>query len=210
MGTLTDADRNYLARNFAAFFERDYKAVAVAHIEAGWVPRDTRIDEFESAIRSVCEPIFDKPLDEIYFGTILLRLFEVSRRFRMEIQPQLVLLQKTLLQIEGLGRQLYPKLDLRPVAQPILKRWMDEQIGWRGVVRQLRHEAPQWAGMLPQLPRLVHRALENNPTQQLSEIRQAIDDLDRTQRFQSMVLLVLMLLLSAVAGMYFYLLFFYP
>ncbi len=210
MGTLTDADRNYLARNFAAFFDRDYKAVAVAHIEAGWVPKDTRVDEFESAIRSVCEPIFDKPLDEIYFGTILLRLFEVSRRFRMEIQPQLVLLQKTLLQIEGLGRQLYPKLDLRPVAQPILRRWMDEQIGWRGVVKQLRHEAPQWAGMIPQLPRLVHRALENNPTQQLADIRKAIEDLDRTQRFQSTVLLVLMILLAAVAGMYFYLLFFYP
>ena len=182
----------------------------MAHIEAGWVPKDTRVDEFESAIRSVCEPIFDKPLDEIYFGTILFRLFEVSRRFRMEIQPQLVLLQKTLLQIEGLGRQLYPKLDLRPVAQPILNRWMDEQIGWRGVVRQMRHEAPLWAGMLPQLPRLVHRALENNPTQQLAEIRKAIEDLDRTQRFQSTVLLVLMILLAAVAGMYFYLLFFYP
>jgi ubiquinone biosynthesis protein len=210
MGTLTDADRNYLARNFAAFFERDYKAVAIAHIEAGWVPRDTRADEFESAIRAVCEPIFDKPLDEIYFGAVLLRLFEVSRRFRMEIQPQLVLLQKTLLQIEGLGRQLYPRLDLRAVAQPILKRWMDEQIGWRGVLRQLKHEAPLWAGMLPQLPRLVHRALENNPTRELAEIRQAIRELDRTQQFQSRVLLTLMILLAAVAGMYFYLLFFYP
>jgi ubiquinone biosynthesis protein len=210
MGTLTDADRNYLARNFAAFFDRDYRAVAVAHIEAGWVPRETRVDEFESAIRSVCEPIFDKPLEEIYFGAVLLRLFEVSRRFRMQIQPQLVLLQKTLLQIEGLGRQLYPQLDLRPVAQPILRRWMDEQIGWRGVIRHLRHEAPQWAGMLPQLPRLVHRALENNPTEQLSEIRKSLDQLDRTQRFQSTVLLVLMILLAAVAGMYFYLLFFYP
>ena len=207
MGTLADADKNYLARNFAAFFQRDYKAVAVAHIEAGWVPKETRVDEFESAIRSVCEPIFDKPLKEIYFGNVLLRLFEVSRRFRMEIQPQLVLLQKTLLQVEGLGRQLYPELDLRPIAQPILEKWISEQLGWRGLVVQLKKEGPQWTSMLPQLPRLIHRALENDPSARLEAIEKAIDRVNRTQRWQASVLLVLVILAGMVASMYVVLLF---
>ncbi len=205
MGTLSDADKSYLARNFAAFFERDYKAVAIAHIEAGWVPKDTRVDEFESAIRSVCEPIFDKPLKDIYFGNVLLRLFDVSRRFQMEIQPQLVLLQKTLLQVEGLGRQLYPELDLRPVAQPILKRWMDEQIGWRGLVRQIRKEGALWTATIPQLPRLVHRALENNPSERLAAIEAAIERVNRTQRWQSAILLTIVVLMSFVAGLYIFL-----
>ena len=207
MGTLSDEDKNYLARNFATFFNRDYKAVAVAHIEAGWVPKDTRVDEFEGAIRAVCEPIFDKPLNEIYFGNVLLRLFEVSRRFRMEIQPQLVLLQKTLLQVEGLGRQLYPELDLRPVAQPILQKWMDEQLGWRGLIRHMRHEGPQWTAILPQLPRLVHRALDNDPSARLKAIEEAVNRLNRTQRSQSAILLALMILMAMVAGMYVFLLF---
>ncbi len=207
MGTLSDEDKNYLARNFAAFFNRDYKAVAVAHIEAGWVPKDTRVDEFEGAIRAVCEPIFDKPLNEIYFGNVLLRLFEVSRRFRMEIQPQLVLLQKTLLQVEGLGRQLYPELDLRPVAQPILQKWMDEQLGWRGLIRHMRHEGPQWTAILPQLPRLVHRALDNDPSARLKAIEDAVNRLNRTQRYQSAILLALMILMAMIAGMYVFLLF---
>ena len=206
MGTLADEDKTYLARNFAAFFQRDYKSVAVAHIEAGWVPKDTRVDEFESAIRSVCEPIFDKPLKEIYFGNVLLRLFEVSRRFRMEIQPQLVLLQKTLLQVEGLGRQLYPELDLRPVAQPILEKWMAEQLGWRGLIRQLKKEGPMWTATLPQLPRLVHRALENDPSARLESIEKAIDRVNRTQRWQSSVLMVLVVLAAMIASMYFLLL----
>ncbi len=210
MGTLSDADKSYLARNFAAFFDRDYKAVAVAHIEAGWVPKDTRVDEFEGAIRSVCEPIFDKPLNEIYFGNVLLRLFEVSRRFRMEIQPQLVLLQKTLLQVEGLGRQLYPELDLRPVAQPILVRWMNEQLGWRGLVKQLRKEGPQWTATIPQLPRLIHRALDSNPGERLAAIEQAIIQVARTQRRQTGVLVVLVSLISLLAAGYLYLQFFYP
>ena len=202
MGTLADEDKTYLARNFAAFFQRDYKSVAVAHIEAGWVPKDTRVDEFESAIRSVCEPIFDKPLNEIYFGNVLLRLFEVSRRFRMEIQPQLVLLQKTLLQVEGLGRQLYPELDLRPVAQPILEKWMAEQLGWRGLIRQLKKEGPMWTATLPQLPRLVHRALEDDPSARLESIEKAIDRVNRTQRWQSSVLMVLVVLAAMIASMY--------
>ncbi len=209
MGTLSDADKSYLARNFAAFFERDYKAVAMAHIEAGWVPKQTRVDEFEAAIRSVCEPIFDKPLNEIYFGNVLLRLFDVSRRFKMEIQPQLVLLQKTLLQVEGLGRQLYPQLDLRPVAQPILKQWMDEQIGWRGLVRQLRKEGALWTATVPQLPRLIHRALENNPSDRLAAIEAAVERVNRTQRLQSVLLASLVCVLGFIAAVYLYLLLFW-
>ena len=210
MGTLSDEDKNYLARNFAAFFNRDYKAVAVAHIEAGWVPKDTRVDEFEGAIRSVCEPIFDKPLNEIYFGAVLLRLFDVSRRFRMEIQPQLVLLQKTLMQVEGLGRQLYPQLDLRPVAQPILEKWMDEQMGWRGLARQLKREGPQWTAIVPQLPRLIHRALDNDPSARLADIEIALNRLNHTQRLQSAILLALLIALALAAGTIFYLLFYLP
>jgi ubiquinone biosynthesis protein len=209
MGTLSDADKHYLARNFAAFFERDYKAVAVAHIEAGWVPKATRVDEFEAAIRSVCEPIFDKPLNEIYFGNVLLRLFDVSRRFKMEIQPQLVLLQKTLLQVEGLGRQLYPQLDLRPVAQPILKEWMDEQIGMRGLLRQIRKEGALWTEMIPQLPRLVHRALENNPSERLAAIEQAVERVNRTQRLQTILIAALVGIFGSVVALYLYLLLFW-
>jgi len=159
MGTLSDADKSYLARNFLAFFRRDYRRVAQAHLEAGWVPRDTRVDEFESAIRAVCEPIFDKPLKEISFGRVLLRLFQTSRRFNVEIQPQLVLLQKTLLNIEGLGRELDPDLDLWQTAKPYLERWMSEQVGWRALTRHMREEAPHWGVALPQLPRLLYRRL---------------------------------------------------
>jgi len=159
MGTLTEVDKNYLAQNFLAFFNRDYRRVAQAHLDAGWVPAGTRVDEFEAAIRAVCEPVFARPLKEIYFGKLLLRLFQTSRRFSVEIQPQLVLLQKTLLNIEGLGRELDPDLDLWKTAKPYLERWMSEQLGWRGLLRTLRREAPGWAAMLPELPRLVHRAL---------------------------------------------------
>ena len=162
MGTLTDVDKNYLAQNFLAFFRRDYKRVARAHIEAGWAPPETREDEFEAAIRTVCEPIFDRPLKEISFGKVLLRLFETSREFNVQIQPQLVLLQKTLLNIEGLGRQLDPDLDLWQTAKPYLEHWMQEQIGWRGWLRTLRQEAPQWAVTLPKLPRLLYEAMNQN------------------------------------------------
>ncbi len=159
VGTLTDNDKNYLAQNFLAFFRRDYKRVAEAHIESGWAPRETRVDEFEAAIRAVCEPIFDKPLKDISFGRILLRLFQTSRRYNVEVQPQLVLLQKTLLNIEGLGRQLNPDLDLWQTAKPFLERWMSEQVGWRGLLKNLKREAPQWATLLPALPRLAHQSL---------------------------------------------------
>ncbi len=159
VGTLTDFDKDYLSQNFLAFFRRDYKRVAQAHIESGWAPKDTRIDELEAAVRACCEPIFDRPLAQISFGQVLLRLFQTSRRFNIEVQPQLVLLQKTLLNIEGLGRQLDPELDLWQTAKPILETWMAEQIGWRGFVDKLKIEAPQWAHILPQLPRLVQQAL---------------------------------------------------
>jgi ubiquinone biosynthesis protein len=162
MGTLTSTDKNYLAQNFIAFFNRDYKRVAELHIESGWAPADTRVDEFEAAIRSVCDPIFDRPLREVSFGRVLLRLFQTSRRFGIEIQPQLVLLQKTLLNVEGLGLQLDPELDLWKTAKPWLERWMSEQVGWRGFVKALRAEAPRYAMLLPQLPRLLHQRLNEN------------------------------------------------
>jgi ubiquinone biosynthesis protein len=196
MGTLSEEDKNYLALNFMAFFHRDYHRVALAHIEAGWVPADTRPDEFEGAIRSVCEPIFDRPLKDIYFGTLLLRLFEVSRRFRMEVQPQLVLLQKTLLQVEGLGRQLDPELDLRRTAQPILERWMSEQAGLRGLAKTLREEAPAWARALPQLPRLAHRLLSEAPTTRRLET--GLERLADAQRRQTRVLAAIVAMLALV------------
>ncbi len=159
MGTLTDTDRDYLARNFLAFFQRDYRSVARTHVESGWVPRDTRVDELESAIRAVCEPIFDRPLKDISFGQVLLRLFAASRRFNVQIQPQLVLLQKTLLNVEGLGRQLDPDLDLWRTAKPFLEQWMRRQVGWPGLRDSLRAEAISWSQFLPRMPRLVHDAL---------------------------------------------------
>jgi ubiquinone biosynthesis protein len=174
VGTLTEVDKNYLAQNFLAFLNRDYRRVAQAHLDAGWVPASTRIDQFEAAIRAVCEPAFARPLKEIYFGRLLLRLFQTSRRFNVEIQPQLVMLQKTLLNIEGLGRELDPELDLWTTAKPFLERWMNQQIGWRGLVRTLRQEAPYWANTLPQLPRLVHRALAED---RLGGLRLAVDRL---------------------------------
>jgi len=161
VGTLNDFDKDYLSQNFLAFFQRDYKRVAEAHIESGWAPPETRVDELESAVRACCEPIFDRPLKDISFGQILLRLFQTSRRFNVEVQPQLVLLQKTLLNIEGLGRQLDPNLDLWKTAKPYLERWMGEQIGIKGMFERLKAEAPRYSHILPQLPRLVHRALEN-------------------------------------------------
>ena len=167
MGTLTEVDKQYLARNFLAFFQRDYKAVALAHLESGWVPADTRIDELEAAVRAVCEPVFDRPLKDISFGRVLLQLFQASRRFNVVIQPQLVLLQKTLLNIEGLGRQLDPELDLWKTAKPFLERWMNEQMGWRALLKNLQTEAPKWAALLPQLPRLAHQALNENRLTQL-------------------------------------------
>jgi ubiquinone biosynthesis protein len=159
VGTLSDFDKNYLAQNFLAFFRRDYRRVAELHVESGWVPPTTRVEELEGAVRATCEPFFDRPLKEISLGLVLLRLFQASRRFNVSIQPQLVLLQKTLLNIEGLGRQLDPELDLWVTAKPILERWMNEQIGTQGLMDRLQQESVQWAQLLPAIPRLAHRAL---------------------------------------------------
>ena len=185
MGTLTDTDKNYLAQNFLGFFNRDYKRVAVVHLESGWVPPETRVDELEAAIRAVCEPVFDRPLKEIKFGQVLLRLFQTSRRFGVEIQPQLVMLQKTLLNIEGLGRELDPDLDLWKTAKPYLERWMQEQLGWRGLLRTAREEAPRWSNMLPQLPRLVHRFLAGD---RIGELEEAVRRLQMEERRRNRLL----------------------
>ncbi|MEQ6291403.1 ubiquinone biosynthesis regulatory protein kinase UbiB [Vogesella sp. GCM10023246] len=192
VGSLTETDKHYLAVNFLAFFNRDYHRVATAHIESGWVPKETRAEELEAAVRTVCEPIFNKPLSQISFGMVLLRLFETSRRFNVEIQPQLVLLQKTLLNIEGLGRQLDPNLDLWDTAKPFLTKWMNEQIGWRGLLRTLKHEAPQWATTLPALPRKLNEALSGQTTELLV---QGYIQLMREQKRQNFLLLLIALLL---------------
>ena len=163
VGTLTEFDKEYLAQNFIAFFRRDYKRVAELHIESGWVPPETRVEALEGAIRAVCEPQFDRPLKDISLGQVLLRLFQTSRRFNVEIQPQLVLLQKTLLNIEGLGRQLDPELDLWVTAKPFLERWMNDQVGWSGLMARLKNEAPRYVQILPELPRLLHQALQPRP-----------------------------------------------
>jgi ubiquinone biosynthesis protein len=163
MGTLSDIDKHYLAHNFLAFFRRDYKAVAQLHIDSGWVPASTRVDELAMAVRACCEPFFNKPIKDISLGLVLMRLFDASRRFNVEIQPQLVLLQKTLLNTEGLGRTLNPDLDLWQTAQPILERWMKEQLGWPAFKKRLMSEAPKWAELMPDLPRLLHTKLSEKP-----------------------------------------------
>lgn len=192
VGTLNDFDKDYLSQNLLAFFRRDYKRVAEAHIESGWAPSDTRVDELESAVRACCEPIFDRPLSEISFGQVLLRLFQTSRRFNVEVQPQLVLLQKTLLNIEGLGRQLDPNLDLWKTARPYLERWMNEQIGWRGLVERFKSEAPQYSKLIPQLPRLVHQALSQAaPGQQQEQahlLKHLLSEQKRTNRLLGVAL----------------------
>ena len=160
VGTLSHEDQRYLAENLLAFFHRDYRRVAELHVDSGWVPADTRVDEFEAAIRTVCEPIFEKPLDEISFGQVLLRLFQTARRFDMELQPQLVLLQKTLLNIEGLGRQLYPQLDLWDTAKPFLEQWIREQFGPKSLIKRVQKEFPKWGEALPEMPMLLHSLLK--------------------------------------------------
>ncbi|MDP6291004.1 MAG: ubiquinone biosynthesis regulatory protein kinase UbiB [Arenicellales bacterium] len=181
MGTLAEADKRYLAENLLAFFNRDYRAVAMAHLRAGWVPATTRPEEFEAAVRTVCEPIFARPISEISFGHLVIRLFQVARRFDMPVQPQLVLLQKTLLNIEGLGRQLYPELDLWETAKPFLERWMREQVGPRALVRALRRELPTVLPLLPELPGLVHELLRRQRDGQLV-IRTGSDDAEQLAR----------------------------
>ena len=182
VGTLTEYDKEYLAQNFTAFFRRDYKRVAELHIESGWVPPQTRVDELESAIRAVCEPYFDRPLKEISLGMVLMRLFQTSRRFHVEIQPQLVLLQKTLLNIEGLGRELDPDLDLWSTAKPFLEKWMADQIGPRRLWEELKNQAPRYAKLLPELPRLLHDYLARRPQWDRREIEALLAEQRRTNR----------------------------
>ena len=196
VGSLTEYDKRYLAINFLAFFNRDYHRVATAHIESGWVPPDTRAEDLEAAVRTVCEPIFNKPLSQISFGLVLMRLFETSRRFNVEIQPQLVLLQKTLLNIEGLGRQLDPDLDLWKTAKPFLVKWMDSQIGVRALLKNLKDEAPDWAEILPSLPRKIATLVDEKKQ---DEMRQATLHLIHSQKRQNfwlgVIALVLLLML---------------
>jgi ubiquinone biosynthesis protein len=184
VGSLSLSDQHYLAENFLAFFNRDYRKVAKMHVESGWVPSSTRIEEFESAIRGVCEPIFEKPLRDISFGQLLLRLFQTARRFDMHVQPQLVLLQKTLLNIEGLGRQLYPELDLWQTAKPFLEKWFQERMGPKAKLNQLMAHFPELAQQLPEVPALLYKALDNAAyakqtseaqTRELAELRKQMD-----------------------------------
>ncbi len=211
MGTISDTDKHYLAENFLAFFQRDYRRVAQAHIDAGWVPDGTRLDEFESAIRSVCEPIFAKPLCEISFGRVLVRLFKVARRFQMEIQPQLVLLEKTLLYVEGLGRQLDPHLNLWDTAKPYLEQWARREYGPRAFIKEMRRQGPLWWKMAPRMPMLLHNVLEQagkgslNLSQPDENIKQLRDETRRGQRrlFYAIVGSALMIsaaLLAALDG----------
>jgi len=197
MGTLSDKDKSYLAQNFLAFFRRDYRRVATAHIESGWVPADTRVDELESEIRVVLEPIFDRPLKEISLGKVLVSLFRASRRFNVQVQPQLTLLQKTLLAVEGLGRQLDPDLDLWVTAKPFLERWMHDQIGFPALQRRLLAEAPYIVAALPELPRLIHQRLLAPP----SATDSAIKELASAQRARNRWLAVVAVLLVIVAAL---------
>ncbi len=188
VGTLSAVDQQYLASNFLAFFDRDYYKIAKLHLDSGWVPPDTRIDELETAVRTVCEPIFNKPLAEISFAQVLIRLFRVAQRFNVEIQPQLMLLQKTLLNIEGLGRELYPELDLWKTAHPVLRQWMDEQVGPRAVLDDIRENLPQLREALRELPvvikHLADQAAKGNPhaKTQVPELKELREQIRRQQR----------------------------
>jgi ubiquinone biosynthesis protein len=204
VGTLELRDQRYLAENFLAVFDRDYRRVATLHVQSGWVPPDTRVDEMESAVRTICEPIFDRPLKEISFGTVLLRLFEALRRFNGQIQPQLLLLQKTLLNVEGLGRQLYPELDIWQTATPVLRRWMRERVSPRTVLRELRRGFPDALDVIKALPQLARRAVEQAQdgklrvpvdTQALDELRSALTEQSRRS---DRILIGSVLLLGAV------------
>ena len=212
MGSLNDTDKYYLARNFLAFFNRDYRDVAVAHIESGWVPKDTNVDALETAVRAICEPIFNKPLKDISFGRTLLSLFQMSRRFGVNIQPQLIMLQKTLLNIEGLGRDLDPNIDLWQSAKPLLKRWMSEQIGWRSALKTIKKEWPTLMKYGPQTPRLIHQfLLQQTRAEQDLPLREQLTQLIASQHQQAKwlkiltwMLLILFLVEMVVLGLEFY------
>lgn len=198
VGSLSEHDKNYLAQNFLAFFRRDYRRVAQLHIESGWVPPSTREEALEGAVRAVCEPYFDRPLAQISLGQVLLRLFQTSRRFNVEIQPQLVLLQKTLLNVEGMGRDLDPDLDLWKTAKPYLENWMHERIGLKGLKKRLDQEAGQWAQMLPQLPRLVHASLSRPDA--LPSMQQELHRLRKAQEFNNRLVMVFAAVVAVAIG----------
>lgn len=202
VGSLTREDRRYLAENLLAFFKRDYERVAQLYVDSGWVSEETRVEELASAIRAVSEPIFEKPLSEISFGMVLVRLFQTARRFNITVQPQLVLLEKTLLYIEGLGRQVYPQLDLWKTAKPFLERWMSEQVGFRAAIRQIEEHSPRWLESLPQLPQQVHQFLAAGTRQGRQAITQQDllafqAELRRQSQQQSLVIVGVSLLLAA-------------
>jgi len=196
VGTLSPDDQRYLAENFHAFFNRDYKRVAELHVESGWVPAQTRVTEFESAIRTVCEPIFQQPIKDISFGTVLLRLFQTARRFNMQVQPQLVLLQKTLLNIEGLGRQLYPDLDLWATAKPFIQRWMDEQVGVRALLKGAQLNVPKLLENLPYMPNLLHDVMKQTTQHQLKmhwesqQLETLRKEMRRSQRVNHLLIII--------------------
>lgn len=203
VGSLSSSDQRYLAENFLAFFNRDYRRVAEMHVQSGWVPSGTRIEEFEAAIRSVCEPIFEKPLKDISFGQLLLRLFQTARRFDMHVQPQLVLLQKTLLNIEGLGRQLYPELDLWQTAKPFLESWFQERLSPKAKLRQLIKQVPDFADQFPEIPALLYKALESaayaqqNAQQERRELALLRADMAKQQRHQLWAIFTAALMICA-------------
>ena len=199
MGSLNEEDKKYLARNFVCFFKRDYRGVAEVHVESGWVPPETSVDEFENAIRSVCEPIFDKPLKDISFGRLLLNLFQAARRFNVEIQPQLIMLQKTLLNIEGLGRELDPNLDLWKTAKPYLESWMKKQVGIQGLIKQLKKEGPLWTTIIPRLPRLIDGYLSKDSNKEHEVQKDKIQDLTRKVRILGLTTAALALCVLTLA-----------
>ena len=206
VGTLNQEDKRYLAENFIAFFNRDYRKVAQLHADSGWVPNDTNIDEFEMAIRTVCEPIFQKPLAEISFGNVLLQLFNTARRFNMVVQPQLVLLQKTLLYIEGLGRQLYPQLDLWKTAKPFLENWMREQIGVRAMFSKVKDNLPFWSEKLPEMPDLLYDSLQQMKRFPLQQQRAQLALLEHKKKASQATCLTIVgatfILLTAILPLY--------
>lgn len=192
MGSLTTQDQRYLAENFVAFFNRDYHKVAQLHLDSGWVPEGTSVAEFEAAIRTVCEPIFGRPLHEISFGQFLIQLFQVARRFDMEVQPQLVLLEKTLLYVEGLGRQLYPQLDLWQTAKPYLENWLKERMGIKQLIHEVKNQLPYWREKLPEMPQILYESLNVLPQlpQQLDAITQALDEQSRLAKVKMRFVLI--------------------
>lgn len=204
VGTLTNEDKRYLAENFLAFFNRDYRQVAQLHIDSGWVPPETPVEEFEFAIRAVCEPIFEKPLSEISFAQVLINLFNTARRFNMQVQPQLVLLQKTLLYVEGLGRQLYPQLDLWDTAKPFLENWMREQVSPKTLINKLKLKAPFWLEKLPDIPELIYHNLAQTRQIQQQQ-KQLVQQLNEQQQKngQSQVLTALALTFSIVSALFY-------